>query len=144
MKFNPLIPELYISEFDKSFNFYVNILRFKLEYQRVDSHNSRFAFLSYYGAQLMIKELYPEQNEKMQLEYPFGRGINFEIDTPDILELLDNLKKHTYPITKDLEEKWRDVGVKDKVYGSKEFRVNDPDGYLLRFSQDLGEKSVIK
>lgn len=26
--------------------------------------------------------------------------------------------------------------------GNKEFLVQDPDGYLLRFSEDLGEKEV--
>lgn len=79
---------------------------------------------------------------EMKLEYPFGRGMNFEIDTPDLLILIDSLEKHNYPLNESLKECWRNVGVKGKVYGSKEFRVNDPDGYLLRFSQDLGEKST--
>ena len=28
------------------------------------------------------------------------------------------------------------------LLGNKEFLVQDPDGYLLRFSEDLGEKNL--
>lgn len=139
MKFNPLMPELYVSDFAKSFDFYVNILGFTPEYQR---ENPNFAFLSHYGAQIMIQELRPSEKEEMKLEHPFGRGMNFEIDTPDLQILITSLEKHNYPLTRGIKESWRDVGVKGKLYGSKEILVNDPDGYLLRFSQDLGEKSV--
>ena len=31
----------------------------------------------------------------------------------------------------------------NKLLGNKEFLVQDPDGYLLRFSEDLGEKEMI-
>ena len=34
MKFNPLTPELYVSHFQKSFDFYTKILGFTVEYQR--------------------------------------------------------------------------------------------------------------
>lgn len=30
----------------------------------------------------------------------------------------------------------------NKLLGNKEFLVQDPDGYLLRFAEDLGEKEV--
>ncbi len=137
MKFNALMPELYVSDFAKSFDFYVNILDFTPEYQR---ENPSFAFFSHFGAQLMIQELRPGEKEEMQLEHPFGREMNFEIDTPDLQVLITSLEKHNYPLTRGIKESWRDVGIKGKLYGSKEILVNDPDGYLLRFSQDLGEK----
>lgn len=53
MKSNPLKPELYVSNFQKSLNFYTNILGFKIEYQRP---NPLFAFLSYQGSQIMIQQ----------------------------------------------------------------------------------------
>ena len=43
MKFNSLIPELSVSNIKKSKDFYINILGFKLEYERVED---KFAFLS--------------------------------------------------------------------------------------------------
>jgi predicted lactoylglutathione lyase len=35
-----------------------------------------------------------------------------------------------------IEENWYEVN--GKKYGNKEFLVQDPDGYLLRFSEDIG------
>ena len=40
--------------------------------------------------------------------------------------------------TFEIEENW--YRQDDKLLGNKEFLVQDPDGYLIRFSQDLGEK----
>jgi hypothetical protein len=35
-------------------------------------------------------------------------------------------------------EKWYRAG--DRELGQRQFLVQDPDGYLLRFCQDLGER----
>ena len=51
-----------------------------------------------------------------------------------------NFKSNNYKIAFDLEENWYRQG--DKLLGNKEFLIQDPDGYLLRFSEDLGEKDV--
>ena len=139
MKFNSLMPELYVSDFNKSLDFYTNILGFKLEYKR---ENPSFAFFSYYEAQLMIQELVPGEKEEMKLEYPFGRGINFEIDMPDLSEIINSLEKNHYPLTKGVKENWRDVGEEDSLNRSKEILVSDPDGYLLRFNQHLGKRDI--
>lgn len=139
MKFNGLMPELYAVDFAKSLNFYTQILGFKLEYQR---YNPEFAFMSYGEAQLMIQELAPGEKEKMKLEYPFGRGLNFEIRTPDLLGLIESLKKNNYPLQREISESWRDIGIQGKEFGSREFRVFDPDGYELRFAQDLGGREI--
>ena len=50
------------------------------------------------------------------------------------------LKESGYKIAFDMEENW--YRQEDKLLGNKEFLVQDPDGYLLRFSEDLGVKSV--
>ncbi len=143
MKFNSLMPELYVFDFQKSLHFYTQILGFKLEYQRYQlNKNNHFAFMSYYDAQLMIEELVPGEKEEMKLEYPFGRGLNFEIRTPDLIGLLDTLKKNNYPLQREMTESWRDIGINGKEFGSREFRVLDPDGFELRFAQDLGGRDI--
>ena len=38
----------------------------------------------------------------------------------------------------EIQENWYRAG--NKLVGHKEFLVLDPDGYLLRFAQDIGEK----
>ncbi len=53
MKYNHLIPELSVADFNKSLNFYTQILGFKVEYDRLESN---FAFLSFQGSQLMIDQ----------------------------------------------------------------------------------------
>lgn len=135
MKFNSLLPELYVTNFRNSLHFYLDILGFKLEYQR---QNPNFAFLSYQNSQLMIQELAAGEKEKEKLEYTFGRGINFQIDTDNIQTIVNSLTKNHYPIKRGIKDSWyKGSGVS---YGCREILVLDPDGYLLRFSQSLGEK----
>jgi len=135
MRFNDILPELYVIDFEKSLDFYVKILGFKLEYQR---ENPLFAFLSYQGSQIMTQELRPGEKEKEKLEYPFGRGINFQIETNNIQKIIDSLKKNNYLLKRGVKDSWyRENNI---FHGCREILVMDPDGYLLRFSQDLGKK----
>jgi len=135
MKFSSLLPELMISDFKKSLEFYVNIIGFKVEYQR---EKPNFAFLSYNGSQLMIQELGPGEKEEEQLEYPFGRGINFQIETKSVLEIIKALEKNNYPLKREIKDSWYRNG--KTAYGCREILVVDPDGYLLRFSENIGER----
>ncbi|NMC36310.1 VOC family protein [Candidatus Beckwithbacteria bacterium] len=137
MKFLPLLPELYISSLKKSLEFYVDIIGFKIEYSR---EHPNFAFLSYQGSQLMIQELVPGEKEKENLDYPFGRGINFQIDTESVNPIMKSLKQHEYPLIRGIKDSWYQAG--KVVYGCREILVNDPDGYLLRFSESLGKKKI--
>jgi len=129
MIFNKLVPELSVSDFEKSLRFYRDILNFKIEYTR-----EKFAFLSFQGSQIMIEEINNNWNTG-KLERPFGRGINFQIEVKDIKPILKNLKEFKYEIFKEPEE--HKYKVKDKILRCKEFLVQDPDGYLLRFSENI-------
>lgn len=53
MKFNKLIPELTVSDINKSKQFYTEILGFKKEYERI---KDKFVFLSLGEAQIMLEE----------------------------------------------------------------------------------------
>jgi lactoylglutathione lyase len=133
MKFNSFVPELYVLDFQKSINFYTQVLGFTIEYQRI---NPQFAFLSYQESQLMIEQ--EQENEDWHtgiLEYPFGRGINFQIRTDDAQQLVDKLQAAHYPLKRGLQDSWYQV--KGISYGYRQFLVMDPDGYLLRFSQPI-------
>ncbi len=91
------------------------------------------------GANLMIELL--ESQDRWAIgarEYPLGQGVNFQIEVTNVQELYENLKKDNYPIFFDMEEKW--YRSNDKEVGNRQFLVQDPDGYLLRFFQDLGER----
>ena len=136
MKFNKLIPELSVSNLNESLKFYVNSIGFKIEYQRPEN---KFVFISYQGTQFMLQEF--EENEKWsigELKHPYGNGVNFQIEVSNVEKIHDALKTSGYKIAFDIEENW--YRQDNKLLGNKEFLIQDPDGYLLRFSEDLGEK----
>jgi catechol 2,3-dioxygenase-like lactoylglutathione lyase family enzyme len=137
MKFLPILAEFYVTDFSKSLQFYVDIIGFKVEYKRKNPH---FAFLSYSGSQIMIQELAPGEKEAEKLEYPFGRGLNFQIETKSVQKIISSLDINNYPLKRGVKDSWYQAG--DKSYGCREILVQDPDGYLLRFSEAIGEKST--
>ena len=120
---------------EKSLEFY-KTAGFKIEYDRPEN---QFAFISLGEIQLMLQEL--STNEKWnvgKLTYPFGNGINFQLEVENVEKIYSNLKKANYKIAFEIEENW--YRQDDKLLGNKEFLIQDPDGYLLRFFEDLGEK----
>ena len=139
MEFNKLIPELTVSNLEKSLGFYVKVLGFKIEYERKEN---KFAFLSLQGSQLMLEEVKKVKDpwQLSSLEFPFGRGINFQIEVDSLEPLLKALKKKGIKLHLEPKESWYRQG--GKLLGQREFLVLDPDGYLLRFAENLGEKKA--
>jgi len=75
-----------------------------------------------------------------ELTHPLGRGINFQIEVDNVDVLIEKISKNGIKLFMEREEKW--YRVDNKLEGNKQFLVQDPDGYLLRFFQDLGSKSI--
>lgn len=73
------------------------------------------------------------------MQRPFGRGINLQMRVDDIEPLLGSLNNAAWPLFEQPNEAWYRVG--DRERGQREFLVQDPDGYVLRFAQDLGTRS---
>lgn len=126
VKFNKLIPELSVSDINKSKDFYLS-LGFSVVYERVDD---KFCFLELDGNQIMIEEVNENWNVG-ELEYPFGRGINISMEVADIDKLYGFVKEKQYPVFRDMQIDSYQVG--DRVYHDKQFLIQDLDGYLLRF-----------
>lgn len=125
--FNSLIPELSVSNIEKSVEFYKKI-GFKVIYERLEN---KFCFLELEHNQLMIEEINDNWNTAI-LEYPFGRGINISMSVLDIEKMYNNLKDKNIEIFKELE--CHTYKVNEVIYKDKEFLIQDPDGYLLRFN----------
>lgn len=137
MYFNKMIPELSVTNLEKSIRFYKTV-GFKIEYERPEN---KFAFLSLREIQFMLQEI--TNNDKWELAplaYPFGNGINFQLEVENVDKIYNDLKENNYNIAFEIEENW--YRQDNKLLGNREFLVQDPDGYLLRFSEDLGEKEV--
>ena len=135
--FNKNIPELSVTNLENSINFYKTI-GFKIEYERTEN---KFVFMSLSDIQFMFQEISPNDKwEIAPLTYPFGNGINFQLEVSNVDNIYNSLKQSNYKIAFDIEENW--YRQDNKLLGNKEFLVQDPDGYLLRFSEDLGEKEI--
>ena len=136
---NTLIPELYCSNFERSLEFYTQAAGFSVLYSRPED---RFAFLEREGAQLMIEQsTQPERTWLVgKVEYPYGRGMNLQIRVSDVKNLYEALKNTNAKVFVPLEEKW--YRSDNTLLGNLQVIVLDPDGYLLRFFQDLGSKNV--
>ena len=134
VEYKKCIPELSVTNLNNSLNFYKTI-GFKIEYDRPED---KFAFLSLGEIQFMLQEI--SENDKWdvgQLSYPFGNGINFQLEVDNVDKIYKSLKDNNYKIAFEFEENW--YRKDDKWLGNREFLVQDPDGYLLRFCEDIEE-----
>lgn len=129
MKFNQLIPELTVTDINRSKEFYTGVLGFTIEYERSDD---RFCFLSLGEAQLMLDEVNGNWTVG-ELKYPFGNGVNFQIDIKDIEGFVQNIREKGVALFRDIFLSSYQCG--RECYEEKEVLIQDPDGYLLRFSE---------
>jgi len=132
-----LVPEFVCSDLAESLRFYTELLGFRVLYSRPEQ---RFAYLERDGAELMLEQ--PVSKDRLwphaELAYPFGRGINFQIQVADVERLHAAIQAAGVPVFLPLEEKW--YRRESDEIGVNQFAIQDPDGYLLRFSQVIGER----
>lgn len=128
-KFNALIPELSVTDIENSKLFYADILGFKIEYERIED---KFAFISFGETQMMIEQINGYW-ETGVLDYPFGRGMNLQIKTSNLNLLREKLMLNGVALFRDISE--FNYRQDDVLHKGRELLVQDPDGYLLRFSQ---------
>jgi catechol 2,3-dioxygenase-like lactoylglutathione lyase family enzyme len=137
----PIVPELDVSDLDRSLVFYREILGFEM---RVERPEERFVYLTRGFVHLMLEEAAGpgRRFRTAPLEYPYGRGINLQIEVPDIDHLYTRAVEAGATIHIPLEERWYRQG--EDETGNRQFVLVDPDGYLLRFFTDLGRRSARK
>jgi catechol 2,3-dioxygenase-like lactoylglutathione lyase family enzyme len=141
VSFAKLMPELKVSDLDVSLRFWRDILGFAVRYDRPEEG---FAFLEREGAQIMLHQddlgSRPGALITGEMQRPFGRGINFEIDASDLTPIIDAVAAANWPVCLGPEERWRRVG--SIMSGAREIWLQDPDGYLVRFSQGIGKRPI--
>ncbi len=133
-----LVPELDVADLDASLAFYCGILGFTVRYDRPEEG---FAYLDRDGAELMLEAAAGpgRRFRTAPLEYPLGRGMNLQIACSHAAALHDAVLAAGHTCVIPLETRWYRVGLSER--GNRQFVVTDPDGYLLRFFEDLGERS---
>lgn len=132
-----LVPELVVTNLDGSLKFWVDVIGFNVAYARVDE---KFAYLDLDGAQIMLEELDGIQGQWLAapVEQPFGRGINFQIEVNAVSPVLNRLSQAGITLFRHCRESWYRAGAVE--VGQREFIVQDPDGYLVRLIERLGER----
>lgn len=131
-----LVPELLVSNLEASKKFWIDLCGFSVAYSR-DAEG--FVYLDLGGAQVMLVEVRGDGYWVVApLEAPRGRGMNLEIKVPAVEPVLEALAAARWPLFEGVSERWyRSGGTESSV---REFLVQDPDGYLLRFSALIGER----
>ena len=128
MDFNNLIPELSVFDIFQTKNLYEE-LGFKIEYERQEE---KFVFMSFQDSQFMFEQIHDEGWNTGELIYPLGRGINFSIAVDDIENLYTLVKSKKLEIYKKLTKSVYLVNGIEEI--QMEFLIQDPNGYLLRFT----------
>lgn len=136
---SPLVPEFIVTTLAASLDFWVTQLGFDIAYQRPEEG---FAYLDLQGAQIMLEQYDADAGQWLtaSLEKPFGRGINLQINVPAVAPIQQRLAAIGWPLFRDVEDAWYRAG--DVEAGQRQFIVQDPDGYLVRLVQRLGERPV--
>lgn len=123
-----MIPELSVFDIEQTKRFY-NDLGFKIEYERPEE---KFVFMSFQDSQFMFEQIHDNGWNIGELIYPLGRGINFSIAVDDIEGLYKLVKTLNLEIYRELNRSIYQVNGTEET--QIEFLIQDPNGYLLRFT----------
>ncbi|WP_394001984.1 bleomycin resistance protein [Luteimonas sp. WGS1318] len=134
---NALVPELTVDQIEVSLRFYT-AAGFSVRFHR---EAPAFAYLELGHAQLMLEQQHERGWNVTPLDRPLGRGVNFQIEVPDAQAVHSGLVAAGVAIFREVKDTWYAVAPNAQK-GQREFLVQDPDGYLLRFAQRLGSRSV--
>lgn len=136
-----IVPELGVQNWRVSRDFYLRVLGFVPRHERPEEG---FSYLEREGAELMIDQISLGRSfddGAGPLLAPLGRGMNLQIEVSDLAPLLMALAAEGWPLLLPLEERWYRAGMQE--LGNRQIVLADPDGYLLRFHEDLGARPAL-
>lgn len=136
MEWNPLVPELVVDNYARSKDFYTQIFGFTLSFERPEDS---FGYFNLNGAQVMLLESHGPDIYQMQRLGPKGKGLHFQIELESIAPVLERLAGASIALASEITEQW--YRADDIEHGQREFFVADPDGYLYRFFEYIGERT---
>ena len=134
-----LVPELDVDDLECSLSFYVDKIGFRVRFVRSEE---RFAYLDLDGVHLMLEEAAGpgRRFHTAPLEHSYGRGVNFQIEVDDVDGVHARAVRAGAPLVIPLEERWYRQDKRES--SNRQFVVAYPDGYLLRFFSDLGDREA--
>lgn len=135
-----LTPELQVSDLPNSLAFYLQTLGFHLLFERPEAG---FAAIALGEAALMLEQIDLDAPQDdpwtvRPLDRPLGRGINLQISVDDLQPLQQRLLEQGVALRLPVETV--SYRIDDHRLSVRQLMIQDPDGYLLRFSQVLGTR----
>jgi catechol 2,3-dioxygenase-like lactoylglutathione lyase family enzyme len=136
-----LVPEVKVTDLAASLRFWCDLLGFRVLYGRPEEG---FAYLDRDGAQIMLDQRglgAPERRgiwETGPMDRPFGRGVNFQVQATNLEAIQACVEGAGIAIYFGPETRWYRVGHSE--IGVRQFLVQDPDGYLIRLQEKIGER----
>lgn len=138
-EFAALVPELIVSDIHASLDFWCGVIGFSVWYDRPEEN---FAYLTLGTAQLMLDQQSPSGQDwtLAPMERPFGRGLNLQIEVPDLDAVITRCAQRGISLYLPPQERWYRAG--DHQVGQRQLIVADPDGYLARCTAPLGRRPL--
>lgn len=134
-RWGTMIPELIVFDYEKTLPFWRDVLGFVVQFDRP---SEKLAMLEHPdGAQVMFFEREGSW-ETGAFEPPLGRGVIIQVFVADVNAVAARVEAAGLSYFVPPFEKWRDWG--DRLGGQREFLLQDPDGYLVKIAQALGER----
>lgn len=129
-----LVPELACLDLERSRRFYVDVLGARI---RCERDEDGVAYLEFGAAQLMLERA-ESSWVVAPFEAPLGRGINLQFEVPDVDAIARRCAEAgVVPFRPVADHGYRAGAIE---HGQRELLVQDPDGYLLRVAEPLGER----
>ncbi len=128
-----LVPELMVTDIRRSLAFWCGPCGFSILYDRPEDG---FACIERSGSRIMLDELPKDGPHRWQVAEtvaPFGRHVNFEMAVEAVEPILAALAAFGWPLFRAPEVKRYRIGAGGVTV--RQFLVQDPDGYLIRFSE---------
>jgi uncharacterized glyoxalase superfamily protein PhnB len=126
MEFKDLVPNLMVKNVEKTLEFYTNVLGFGVLETVPEKAPFVFAMVNAGGVMIFFQEEQSIKEEYPQLSaLPQGGCLTLYIHVTDVNELYEKVKGKA-KIAKEMH---------DTPYGSKDFAIEDCNGYILTFSQ---------
>ncbi len=132
---NSLVPELTVSNVDVYLEFCL-AAGFHIRFRR---SSPEFVYIELGHAQPILEQDHPGNWKTADLNPPYGRGINFQIEVESINAILEIFISSGISLFREPIELWYEAspGAEEEKI---EFLVQDPDGYLMPFVEVLGAR----
>jgi catechol 2,3-dioxygenase-like lactoylglutathione lyase family enzyme len=121
----PVAPELFVPDVDRAIRFYTESLGFELLRREETDGEATFAVVALGPAIIMLADQRHYAAMGAALVEPRGRGIDVRFLVPDVDEVYRTCTTSAVRIGLDIG---------DRYYGLRDFIIEDPNGYRLRFA----------